>query len=98
MQSQKTSRRVLVPRDGRLSALGLLRCLLAECLCTPRVVPPVVIPIFSRSFGEVRPRSSPRAANLVLVEFWSNPGHSVDLDRVGLRRNASKNPAFRGAA
>ena len=35
--------------EGGLAAIGLLRRLLAECLCAPRVMPLVVIPIFSRS-------------------------------------------------
>ena len=42
IQSQETL-------HGRLAAIGSLPCLLAECLCPPRVVPLIVIPIFASS-------------------------------------------------
>src|SRR6267143_1448126 len=48
MQSQENSLRVRAPRDGRLAAISSLRCLLAECLCPPRVMPLIIITIFSR--------------------------------------------------
>jgi hypothetical protein len=113
MQSQETSRRVRVSRDGRQAAIGsrsaayLLN--VSARVCSAARSNSDILPIVharatrrwcgtTRSFDEFHPRSSPLAANLVPVEFWSNPGRSVDRDLAGLAQNASKIPAFLGDA